>query len=167
MVWSCFAASRPGCHAIIEERKNSNLCRKCMTSSLKEVGWSNNRGVQTTQVNYLKNKKKNCVLEWPNQCPDLSLTEMLLHDLKRTVQSRQLRNIHQSKQFHYEEWSRVPPLYCTNLKSSYRKRLAEVVAANWESRSYWIHRFTYFFQPALWMNTHRTQDLEIHCVLLV
>jgi hypothetical protein len=80
--------------------------------------------------------KKIRVLEWPSQSPDLYPIEMLWHDLKRAVQSRQPRNIDELKQICTEEWFKIPPQHCSSLISSYRKYLAEVVAAKGGSTSY-------------------------------
>jgi hypothetical protein len=78
--------------------------------------------------------KKIPVLTW--QSLDLKPIEMLWHDLKRAVQSRQPRNTDELKQICREECNKIPPQYCASLISSYRKRLVEVVAAKGGSTSY-------------------------------
>jgi hypothetical protein len=92
-------------------------------------------------------QKKICLLEWPS--PDFNPIEMLWHDLKRAVHTRNSKNIAERKQFCKEEWSKIPPDRCEGLICNYRKCLVEVIAAKVGSSSYYIQGFTYFFDPAL------------------
>ncbi|KAJ0041565.1 hypothetical protein NL108_013288 [Boleophthalmus pectinirostris] len=84
---------------------------------------------------WLKQKKMH-LLEWPSQSPDLNPNEMLRHDLKRAIHTRQPKNIAEVKQFCEEEWSKIPPDRCAGLICSYRKCLVEVIAAKGPTTSY-------------------------------
>ena len=68
--------------------------------------------------------------------PDLNPIEMLWHDLKRAIHTRQPKIIAELKQFCEEEWSKIPPARCAGLISNYRKRLVEVIAAKGGSTRY-------------------------------
>ncbi len=83
-------------------------------------------------------KKKNKVLEWPSQSPDLNLIEILRHDLKQSIHAWKPSNVAELKQFCKEEWAKIPPQWCERLIASYRKRLIAVVAAKGGITSYQI-----------------------------
>ncbi|KAK1795029.1 hypothetical protein P4O66_010218 [Electrophorus voltai] len=53
-----------------------------------------------------KNKIK--TLEWPSQSPDLNLTEILWHDLKKEVYARKPSNVAKLQQFYKDEWAKIP-----------------------------------------------------------
>ena len=147
MVWGCFAASGPGRLAIIEGTMNSKVFQDILQENdrpavydlKRKRGWmmqQDNDPKHTSKSSKEWLKRKICVLEWTSQSPDLNSIEMLWHDLKRAVQSRQLRNIDELKQIRREEWLKIPPQRCASLLSSYRKRSVEVVAAKGRSTSY-------------------------------
>ena len=88
-----------------------------------KVGYATGQRPKTTE--WLQQKKIR-LLEWPSQSPDLSLREMLWHDLKRAVHTRHPKNIAELKEFCKEEWSKIPPDRCAGLICNYRKHLVDV-----------------------------------------
>ncbi len=117
MVWGCFAASGPGWLAIIDGTMNSALNRKSwrrmsgcqfVTSSSSALELCSRTMIPNTPASPPLNgsRKIKLVLEWPNQSPDLNLTEMLWHDLKQTINAWKPSNVAELKQFCKEEWAK-------------------------------------------------------------
>ncbi len=91
--WS--GASRPGWLAIIKETMNSALYQKILkemfvTSSSSALGLCSRTIIPNTPATppLTGSRKKNKVLEWPSQSPDLNPTEMLWHDLKQSIHAQ-------------------------------------------------------------------------------
>lgn len=148
MVWGCFAASGPGRIAVINGKMNSKIYQDILQENIRpsvhqlklKRGWvmqqdNDPKHTSKSTTEWFKLKKLR-VLEWPSQSPDLNPIEMLWHDLKRAIHTRQPKNIAELKQFCEEEWSKIPPGRCAGLICNYRKRLVEVIAAKGGSTSY-------------------------------
>uniref|UniRef100_A0AAY5K9B1 Tc1-like transposase DDE domain-containing protein n=1 Tax=Esox lucius TaxID=8010 RepID=A0AAY5K9B1_ESOLU len=71
-------------------------------------------------------KKKNNVLEWPSQSPDLNQIEYLWGDLKRSVRRRCPCNLTDLERFCKEEWANIAMSRCAMLIDSYPKRRAVI-----------------------------------------
>jgi transposase len=144
----CFAASRPGQLAIIDGKINSQVYQDILQENVRlsvcqlklNKSWvmqqdnDPKHGSKST-TEWLKQKKIH-LLEWPSQSPDLNPIEMLWHDLKRAIHTRNPKNIAELKQFCKVEWSKIPPDRCAGLIRNYRKRLFEVIAAKGGPTSY-------------------------------
>ncbi len=76
------------------------------------------------------------VLEWLSQSLDLNPIEMLWHNLKQSIHTRNPSNVIELKQFCKEEWAKIPPQQSERLIASYRKRLIAAVAAKGDTISY-------------------------------
>ena len=105
VVESCFAASEPGQLAIIDGKINSQVYQHILQENVRlsvrqlklNRSWvmqqdndPKHRSKATTE--WLQQKKIR-LLEWPSPSPDLNPIEMLWHDLKRAVHTRQPKNI--------------------------------------------------------------------------
>ena len=77
---------------------------------------------------WLKQKKDN-VLEWPSQSPDLNPKEMLWKDLKHVVHVEKPTNIPELRLFCKEERAKILPSRCAELINSYWKCFVEVISA--------------------------------------
>lgn len=148
MVWACFAASGPGQITVIDGKMNSKLYQDILQENIRPsvrqlqlkrewVMQQDNDSKHTSKsTKEWLTQKKIRVLEWPSQSPDLNPIEMLWHDLKKAIHTRQPRNLAELKLFCQEEWSKIPPGRCAGLISNYSKRLVEVIAAKGGSTSY-------------------------------
>ncbi len=76
-------------------------------------------------------KKKHIkVLEWPSQYP----MESLWRELKVRVAKHQSRNLNDLERICKEEWDKIPPEMCANLKTNYKKRLTSVIAKGFATK---------------------------------
>ncbi|KAK3573598.1 hypothetical protein QTP86_030017 [Hemibagrus guttatus] len=130
-VKGCFAASGPGRLAVINGTMNSAVYQKILKENVRPsvCDFKLNRTWVLQQDNDPKHtskstsewlkKNKMKTLEWPSQSPDLSLIEMLWHDLKKVVHARKPSNVAELQQFCKDEWAKIPPQCCNRLIASY------------------------------------------------
>ena len=69
------------------------------------------------------------MIELPPHSPDLNPIENLWADLKRRIESRNVRSIAELKEIITDEWQKTTPLSCANLVDSMHDRMRAVVAA--------------------------------------
>jgi len=66
-------------------------------------------------------------MEWPSQSSDLNPIEHLWRELKLQDAKHQPQNLQDLERIFREEWTRILPEMCTNLETSYKKRLTAAV----------------------------------------
>uniref|UniRef100_A0AAY4D9A2 Transposase n=1 Tax=Denticeps clupeoides TaxID=299321 RepID=A0AAY4D9A2_9TELE len=146
MVRSCFAASGPERLAVIDGTLNSTVYQKILKENVRpsvrqlklKQSWvlQQDNDPKHTSKSTSEWLKKNQILEWSSQSPDLNPNEMLWHDLKKAVHARKPSNKAELQQFCKDEWAKIPPELCKRLVASYCKRLIAVIAAKGGPPSY-------------------------------
>ena len=65
-------------------------------------------------------------MEGPSQSPDLNPIEHLWRELKLPEAKHQPQNLKDLERVFREEWTNILPEMCTDLETSYKKRLTSV-----------------------------------------
>ena len=112
ILWGCFSSAGPGELAIIEGRMNFEMYQGIFRK-LKSDDNDPKQTAGATRAWY--QDKKNDLLEWPNQSPDLNRIEKLWRELKFRIQERDPRNLIQLKEICKEEWAKIPIHIFANL----------------------------------------------------
>ena len=93
---------------------------------------------------WLKEKKVN-VLAWPDQSPDLNLTENPWNDLKTAVHEWSPSNLTELEQFCKEEWTNITKSRCAKSVERHPSRLKAVIKAKGGSTKYFFQLMILFF----------------------